>query len=100
MKLMEIRAFESKTVKAVLINPKQIETMEESDGMSRIVTASGRAIHTEEPLINLYTMWMMAQCVEMELAYNAGAANMKAQIERMAQERAQAEGQSGGEDGA
>jgi len=100
MKLMEVRAVESKTVKSVLINPDQIETMEESDGTSKIVTASGRAIYTETALIDLYTVWMMARNVEMELAYNAGAANMKAQIERMAQERAQAEGGQGGGDDA
>lgn len=97
MKLMEIKALENKSFKAVLINPKQIETMEESDGMSRITTASGRAIFTEEPLINLYTMWMLAQSAEMELAYNTGAANMKAQFERMAQEAQEQAGEGGEE---
>lgn len=98
MKLMEIKAVESRAVRAVLINPKQIETMEESDGMSKITTASGRAIFTEEPLINLYTMWMLAQSADMELAFNTGAANMKAAIERTAQENAREEAGNGGEE--
>lgn len=98
MKLMEIKAIENKSVKPVLINPKQVESMEECDGMSKIVTASGRAIFTEESLVNLYTVWMMAQNVEMELAFNAGMAEMKARIERLAQENKaqEAEGEKNG----
>ena len=82
MKLMVIKAVETRGAKDVIVNPTQVETIDASDGMSRMTTASGREIYTETPLGDLYTMWMIALHPEMEIGYNAGLAAAKAQYEQ------------------
>lgn len=81
MKLMVIKAVETRDTKDVIVNPTQVETIDASDGMSRMTTSSGREIYTETPLGDLYTMWMMALHPEIEMGYNAGIAAAKARSE-------------------
>ena len=81
MKLMVIKAVETRGVRDVIVNPAQIEMIDADSGMSRLTTASGREMYTETPLNDLYTMWMIALHPEMEIGYNAGIAAAKAQSE-------------------
>lgn len=87
MKLMVIKAVENRSERDVLLNPATIESIEAAEAMSRITTASGRAHYTETNIGDLYTMWMMALNPDIEFGYSAGAANMKAQYERLAAEQ-------------
>lgn len=90
MKLMVIKAMENRTERDVILNPAQIESIEAAaDGMSRITTASGRAIYSELELPRLFNMWTMALNPDMEAGYNAGVADARAAYERAAQLKVQ-----------
>lgn len=88
MKLMVIRAVENRSERDVILNPALIESIETSDAMSKVTTASGRTHFTETPLGDLYTAWMLMLNPDVEYGYNVGAANTKAQLEKAMLEKA------------
>lgn len=91
MKLMVIKAMENRATRDVIVNPAQVETVDASDGMSRMVMASGRTIYTETALKPLYNMWIMALNPEMEIGYTEGLNDAKAYYESEARKEAQEE---------
>lgn len=86
MKMLTIDALGTKSVRRMLINPMLVESISESNGETRIDTASGQTYIVKESAEEMYTLWLLAQNPEMETAYTAGMANLKTQIEKRMKE--------------
>ena len=89
MRMMVVKAIENRVTREVVVNPAKIETMDSSEGMSRIVLESGRTIYTETALKPLYNSWMMSLNPEMEIGYSEGVADARAYMEQQQAQEAQ-----------
>ena len=84
--MLTIDALGTKSVRRILVNPMQVESICDSSGETRIDTASGETYIVKESVEEMYTLWLLAQNPEMETAYTAGMANLKTQLEKKMKE--------------